>query len=102
MSRLASVVAGRRSKWAVVVVWVLLVVGLAPLGGKLGDITDNQTQSFLPKNAQSTEVLNLLADRFPGGQTTNGLIVYQAPDGFTPQDKAKIAADAKAAAAKLP
>jgi putative drug exporter of the RND superfamily len=102
MSRLASVVAGRRSKWAVVALWVVLVVALAPLGGKLADITDNQTQSFLPKNAESTEVLNLLADRFPGGQTTNGLIVYQAPGGFTPQDKAKIAADAKAAAVKLP
>ena len=95
-------VAGRRSKWVVVAVWILLVVGLAPLGGKLADITDNQTQSFLPKNAQSTDVLNLLTHRFPGGDTTNGLIVYQAPGGFTPQDKAKILTDAKAAAAKLP
>ena len=75
---------------------------LAPIGGKLGDVTDSQTQTFLPKSAESTEVLRQLTDRFPSGDTSNGLIVYKRPGGLTAADKQKIADDAEQATAKLP
>ena len=102
MSLLASIVAGRRSKWVVVVVWIVAVFALSQAGSKLSDITDNQTEDFLPGNAESTEVLRQLNDRFEGGQTSNGLIVYRRDGGLTAADKQKIAADAQAAADKLP
>ena len=102
MSRLASIVAGRRAKWVVVAVWILAVLALSQAGSKLSDITDNQTEDFLPGNAESTEVLRQLNDRFEGGQTSNGLIVYRRAGGLTAADKQKIAADAQAAADKLP
>ena len=84
MSLLASIVAGRRSKWVVVVVWIVAVFALSQAGSKLSDITDNQTEDFLPGNAESTEVLRQLNDRFEGGQTSNGLIVYRRDGGLTP------------------
>ena len=102
MRRLAAIVAGRRTKWFVLVGWIVLLFALAPLGSKLGDVTDDQTQSFLPKNAESTKVVNLLEKDFPGGQTVNGLVVYQRSGGLTAADKAKIAADAERAKSALP
>lgn len=102
MGKLASFVTGRRSKWVVLVAWIALVVVFAPLGSKLADKTDDRTESFLPKDAQSTEVLRLLDKEFPGGQTVSGLIVYHRPGGLTAADKAEIVEDARKAAAKLP
>jgi hypothetical protein len=45
MRALARIVAGRRTKWLVVLAWVVLAVVFAPLGAKLGDVTDNRTES---------------------------------------------------------
>jgi RND superfamily putative drug exporter len=86
----------------VLAAWIVLVIGLAPVGAKLGDVTNDQTEAFLPKNAESTDVVKLLKKEFPGGQTVNGLVVYRRPGGLTAADKAKIADDARRAAAALP
>lgn len=75
MSALASFVSGRRTKWAVLVIWLLAVALMSSFGSKLADVTSDETASFLPADAESTEVQQLLKDRFPGGETTIGLIV---------------------------
>src|SRR5215211_3297333 len=102
MARLARFVTGRRTKWAVLAFWILVLIVFAPLGSKLADATDDRTESQLPKNAESTEVLRLQQDRFASGQTVNGLIVYQRDGGLTAADKARIASDAQKAAKVLP
>jgi putative drug exporter of the RND superfamily len=102
MKTLSALVSGRRGKWITVGVWIALAVIFAPLGSKLADKTDNQTESFLPKDAESTQVVRLLEDQFPGGQTSTGLIVYKRPGGLTAADKVKMVSDARAADAKLP
>jgi putative drug exporter of the RND superfamily len=95
MSALASFVSGRRTKWVVIALWVVGVLALSPLGAKLGDVTRDETASFLPEDAESTQVQELLKDRFPGGETTLGLIVYKREGGLTDADRAKIARDAQ-------
>ena len=95
MSALASFVSGRRTKWVVIALWIVGVIALSPLAAKLGDATRDETASFLPEDAQSTEVQKLLKDRFPGGETTIGLIVYKRDGGLTEADRAKIARDAR-------
>jgi RND superfamily putative drug exporter len=97
MARLARFVAGRRTKWLVLLLWIVLAVVFAPLGSKLADATDDRTEASLPKNAESTKVLTLQQERFKSGQTATGLIVYQRPGGLTAADRAKIAADAEKA-----
>jgi RND superfamily putative drug exporter len=92
----ASWVTGRRSKWIVLAIWIAAVVVMAPLGSKLADETEDDTASFLPASAESTEVVHLLDDRFSAHETSQGLIVYQRDGALTPADKAKIAEDAKA------
>ena len=69
MGALARIVTGRRSKWLVVLVWLVLILPFGALGGKLADATDNRTESFLPADAESTEALLLQEQRFPGGET---------------------------------
>jgi RND superfamily putative drug exporter len=102
MRRLASFVTGRRSKWAVLGIWLLLVVAIAPLGSKLADETNDRTESFLPKSAESTKVVKALNNRFAGGQYIDGLIVYRRKGGLNQADRQKIASDAAATQRVLP
>ena len=102
MGLLARIVTGRRSKWLVVLAWVALTVPFGALGGKLAEATDNRTESFLPSEAESTEALRVQEERFPGGETVTGLIVYKRAGGLTAADQAAIAADAERAADTLP
>jgi putative drug exporter of the RND superfamily len=92
---LASVVTGRRTKWLVLVVWVIAFAALMPLGGKLSDETEDDTASYLPESAESTEVVETLDREFAVGETTFGLIVYQREGGLTPADQQVIAQNAK-------
>ena len=96
MSRLASIVTGRRSKWVVIVLWIIAMAIMSPLGSKLADETQDDTTSFLPESAESTKVVKILDQEFPGGETTFGLLVYEDKDGLDAADQSKIAADAQA------
>jgi putative drug exporter of the RND superfamily len=102
VGRLASIVAGRRGKWLVLVSWVVLLVVFSPLGAKLADVTRDDTESFLPENAESTEVVRLLEDEFPEGETATGLIVYQREGGLTREDREKIRRDAFLVSSQVP
>ena len=96
MRAFASFVSGRRGKWVVLGIWIVVFAALMPLGAKLGDETQDDTTSFLPASAESTDVVKILDEDFASGETTQGLIVYQRDGGLTAADKQKIAADAKA------
>jgi RND superfamily putative drug exporter len=102
---LASIVAGRRTKWVILAVWIVAAVAMSPLGSKLADVTTDDTESFLPSNAESTEVVRTLDHQFPSKETALALVVYQNEHGLTPADFAKIGTDAqkiKAEPAKIP
>jgi RND superfamily putative drug exporter len=96
LGRLASVVTGRRTKWLVLVLWIIAVAALSPLGSKLSDETQDDTVSFLPESAESTEVVRILDDQFQAGETTQGLLVYENPNGLNEADRQKIRDDAVA------
>ncbi len=96
MRKLAALVTGRRSKWVIIALWFIAVFAMVPLGSKLADETRDDTASFLPESAESTEVAERLSDDFDTGETAQGLIVYQREGGLTGSDAQKIAADAKA------
>jgi putative drug exporter of the RND superfamily len=102
MAALARIVTGRRSKWLVLVAWIVAAFALAPLGQKLSDVTDNRTESFLPPNAESTAALRVQEQRFAGGETVSGLVVYRRAGGLQPADMARITTDAASAAKALP
>jgi putative drug exporter of the RND superfamily len=92
---LASFVTGKRTKWVVLGVWVVLFLALFPVGSQLSDETEDDTTSFLPESAESTEVVHRLDDDFASGETTQGLIVYERDGGLTEADKRTIAQQAE-------
>jgi RND superfamily putative drug exporter len=95
---LARYVAGRRSKYVVLAIWLLLAIGFGPLQAQLNAVTQNDSTTFLPTSAESTEVLEAAQTRFDNGRTTPALVVYQNPDGLTDADRTAIADDATAIA----
>lgn len=101
MQTLARIVAGRRSKWLVLVAWIVLAAGLGSFQAKLNTVTKNDSATFLPATADSTAVLQALRTEFDNGRTTPALVVYQRAGGLDDADRAAIAKDAEAIA-KLP
>jgi RND superfamily putative drug exporter len=92
---LARFVSGKRGKWVVLGLWIVAFAALMPLGAKLPDETRDDTTSFLPASAESTDVVKTLDEDFASGETTQGLIVYQRAGGLTAADKRVIAANAR-------
>jgi len=97
---LARIPGGRIGKWVVLGVWIVLLVGLGSLAGKLTGAEDNQASSWLPGSAESTQVLNLTG-QFQSTSLVPTVVVYQRESGITPADLTKAGQDA-AAFAKVP
>jgi putative drug exporter of the RND superfamily len=93
--RLAALVCGRRTKWLVLAFWLIVLVVLGPMAGKLSGAEKNDNSSWLPGGAESTAVINLQS-KFQAHDTAYAIIVYERSAGFTQQDQAKVAQDASA------
>jgi putative drug exporter of the RND superfamily len=84
---------GRRTKWVVLGFWVVVFAVAGPLAGKLNSAQQNDASSWLPQNAESTQVVEL-AKRFTPADVFPALVVYERADGpVTAADRAKAAAD---------
>lgn len=82
-------VTGRRSKWLVVLFWLLLVGVLSGKAGQFEDAQVNSNESFLPGSAESLKALKL-EQSLPGGEQLPGLVVFQRDSGLTGEDKAYV------------
>ena len=90
MSRLAAAVAGRRSKFLVLLGWIVLAGGLAPLASKFESAQKNEPSSFLPGGSESVRVLDA-AGGFARGQSTPAIVVFSAPTGVDDTTRAAVA-----------
>lgn len=84
--------AGRISKWLFLVLWILIIAGAIPLAGKLSGQEKDPVTVELPRGAQSTYVAQV-AERFPDGDISQGIVVYVRSGGITGADRAKVQAD---------
>ncbi|MGL6279894.1 MAG: MMPL family transporter [Gaiella sp.] len=89
MGTLASVVAGRRAKWLVLLAWIVLVGALAPLGAKFESAQENDPASFLPGDAESVRVLEA-DEQFADDDPTIATVVFRNSEGLTAEDKAAV------------
>jgi putative drug exporter of the RND superfamily len=101
MTALAGVTTGRRSRWAVIAVWVLLLAAFVPLSSKLNSQKVDTSTSLLPEKSEAGEVAKTLATRFAGGDKPTTVLLYRRPGGLTPADQQLIAKNAEDAA-KVP
>lgn len=86
-------VCGRRSKWVVVGLWLVLLVMAAPLATKLTDAQDNDAASWLPGTAESTQVLHLSEGFRP--EQIPAVVVYARDSGLTGEDRRQISEDVR-------
>ena len=89
---IAPLVCGRRTKWAVLLLWVAALVLLGPLAGKLAGAQNNEPSSWLPSSAESTKVMDELGT-FVDENSAPAIIVYERASGITAADKQKVAQD---------
>lgn len=99
IKQLVAAPGGRRTKWLVLAAWILLLVALGPLAGKLGDVEETGPNAFLPRSAESAE-LNTELEKFrgdPDDEIMPAVAVYSVPDGaMTEAGRQKAAADVEA------
>ncbi|MGH3345058.1 MAG: MMPL family transporter, partial [Carbonactinosporaceae bacterium] len=93
-ARLAAGLCGRRTKWVAVAGWLVVVVFMGPLAGRLEEVQENDPAAYLPADAESTRVLDL-ERRFRQGDVLPAVLVYARAPGITPADRAAVAADAR-------
>jgi RND superfamily putative drug exporter len=89
--------ARRRAKWVVFAVWlvgIFIAAGPANLPGKFSDAENNESTSFLPGDAESTEALDA-TEELQGGELAPAVIVYRRASGLTPADLQKIQQDVR-------
>ncbi|MGW0867294.1 MMPL family transporter [Streptomyces sp. NPDC002611] len=86
-------VCGRRAKWLVLVLWLVVLFVAAPFAMKLTDAQDNDAASWLPGSAESTQVLEISEDFRP--EQIPAVVIYARDGGLTAQDRAQIAEDVR-------
>jgi RND superfamily putative drug exporter len=94
VGRFAKIPCGKVSKWIVLVLWLGLMVVASGPASKLTQAQDNNAESWLPGNAESTEVLKKSAAFLPTDEVLT-VLVYARGNGITPQDKAAVAQQVK-------
>jgi putative drug exporter of the RND superfamily len=96
--RIAVFPCGRKTKWAVLVFWLLVVAVTGSLAGKLQGAEKNDASAYLPASAESTQELNAQA-HFVSKNLNPAVVVYVRDGGLEPADLAKANADARSFAA---
>jgi RND superfamily putative drug exporter len=94
VGRLAKLPSNRVGKWVFVGLWAVLLAVLAPLAGDLGKVQENNIESWLPGDAESTQVL-AITERFRSNNEVPAIVVYEKPSGLTRTDLAAIAQHAR-------
>ena len=85
--RLDDLPGGRRSKFAIVGVWLIVLFAIGPLAGKFEDAQENDPADYLPANAESVEAIEEL-EEFPSGDIANAITVFYRDGGLEAADKA--------------
>lgn len=87
-------ITGSRTKFVVVLFWVLAVVALGAKAGQFEDAQKNDSKSYLPDSAESLKAIEL--ENKQTGEQLPGIQVYYRAAGLTDADKKAIRGDAAA------
>jgi RND superfamily putative drug exporter len=89
VGRLAWIPAGRKSKWAVLIFWVIVAAFAVGPSGLLMGAEKNDAIAWLPGAAESTKVVQA-STQFQNKDEIPAIVVYERPGGLTPQDRASV------------
>jgi RND superfamily putative drug exporter len=91
VGKLAWLPAGRKSKWAVLVFWVIVAAFAVGPSGLLMGAEKNDATAWLPGSAESTKVIQA-SQQFQSKDEIPTIVVYERAAGLTPQDMASVTA----------
>ena len=60
LDRITDFSSSRRGKWIVIAIWLLVAAVVVPLAPSLSDVTNDDSSTFLPDDAEATEVDRLV------------------------------------------
>ena len=86
---LAEVPSGPRTKYAVVAVWLVVLVAIGPLAGKFENAQENDPADYLPAGAESVRLLDRL-EGFPSDDEADAIVVFHRDAGLSSADRAAI------------
>ncbi|MGI8869084.1 MAG: hypothetical protein ACR2F6_09590 [Mycobacteriales bacterium] len=92
LTRVVTLPAGRRAKWALLIIWIALTVVVVPLASKLAGQEKDEVTSYLPGNAESTQVLDRQR-HYGRSDTAPAVVVYHRSGGLTSADLTAAKAD---------
>jgi RND superfamily putative drug exporter len=90
--RIGGLPSGRRSKYLVLVFWLLVMFVAGGLAAKLQSVQKNEFAEWLPASAESTQVFNQSGE-FQSKDVFPAVVVYERASGLTEDDRAKVAGD---------
>jgi RND superfamily putative drug exporter len=91
--RLSHVLTGRRSKFVVLVAWMLIATIVGPTALKLSEVLDNDQLAALPAGVEAKLVQDRVAAAFPEPTALVAVAVYARDTGLTAADRAKVETD---------
>jgi len=94
LPRLARLLTPLRASWLSIAVWLLVLPLAGMLSGRLYGIQNNDATQYLPRTAESTQVVAALA-RQSSQAPLVATVVYVRQSGITAADRAKASADAE-------
>ncbi|WP_051451649.1 MMPL family transporter [Actinospica robiniae] len=94
---------GRRTKWVVLAVWLIIGLFAFSTANKLYNVEQNSADAYLPHSAQSTQVIDYL-ENAPGAPPTSdaAVVLYVNPAGLDAADAARVKADVAALQQSVP
>jgi len=94
--RLTHLAAGRRSKYAMLLLWIVIASVAGPLGVKLTEVQDNGQLGALPAAAEANAAAARAKAAFPERDALVAVAVYARDTGLTAVDRSKVDADVAA------
>ncbi|OAS22378.1 MMPL family transporter [Paenibacillus oryzisoli] len=88
-SKIGGIVAGRRSKWVTLAVWILLT-GILSVFLPNVNSQENNAARQLPTDSWSLEAAALMKEQFPSNEGVPALVVWFRGSGLTDQDLAAV------------
>jgi putative drug exporter of the RND superfamily len=89
--QIAGKLTGRVTKWIVLALWLIAMVGFGYFSSKLTDVQNNEASSWLPASAESTRALEKM-EPFQDPNAIPTVVVYERDSGLTPEDLTQIQA----------
>lgn len=102
MSRVFTVAASPRGKWAIVAVWLVVAMVAGSVSSKFQSAQKNDPLSYLPGSAESSKALTQVKRISGGDEVTDTVVVFHREGGLTASDLATIESDRATVNAGLP